>query len=226
MSEEAKAAKALADASGKAIDAGREFGGFISTYVGGALEQAMGIFEDKLKYIRWERQVRLMERANALLAERGLDRPTRKIPLQVAIPLLQGGSLEEDNSLQDRWAMLLVNAGDASAEAEVRRAFVSILEDLSPLDAIVLEKIYDPTLVFLDRREVWTTYLPDHASAKKPDVDDLLPTEEVHVSLGNLVRLGLLNSAMAWSGYAIPSCVYQTVLGQEFVRAITSPPAI
>lgn len=220
MTDESKAIEEVAKTSGKAIDAAREFGGFISKYAGGPLEQAMGIFEDKLKYLRWERQIRLIERANKFLADRGLSLPTRKVPLQIAIPLIQGGSLEEDDSLQDRWASLLVNAGDASSNAEVRRAFISILEDLAPLDAVLLEKIYDVTAVPGDYAEVWTTLLPDRITETKPELENLRPPANVEVSLGNLARLGLITTAMAWGGFAIFSCVHRTVLGREFLRAI------
>jgi hypothetical protein len=220
MTDESKAVGEVAKASGKAVDAGRELGGFISKYVGGPLDQAMGIVEDKLKYLRWERQIRLMERANEFLTERGLQQPTRKVPMQIAIPIMQGGSLEEDDLLQDRWAALLVNAADESSDAEVRRAFISILEDLSPLDANVLEKIYDFSAVPQDKNEVWTTYLPDKATGTKPETEDLRPLASVELSLGNLARLGLISSAMAWGGMAILSCVHRTVLGHEFLRAI------
>lgn len=181
----------------------------------------MGIVEDRLKYLRWERQIRLAERANALLKERGLAQPSRQVPLRIAIPLLQGGSLEEDDWLQDRWAALLVNAADAAAEVEVRRAFISILEDLTPLDAVVIEKIYA-----LDKgadlgKEVWTTYLPDRVIVNRPEGENLNPPPSVQVSLGNLARLGLVTTAMTWGGTAIFSCVYRTFLGCEFLRAIS-----
>jgi len=102
MNEDSKTIEEVARASGKAIDAARELGGFLSKYAGSSLEQAMGIIEDKLKYLRWERKIRLVERANHFLARRGLSQPSRKVPLHIAIPLIQGGSLEEDDSLQDR----------------------------------------------------------------------------------------------------------------------------
>ena len=182
----------------------------------------MGIVEDKLKYLRWERQKRLQERANQFLAERGLSQPSRNVPLQVIIPLIQGGSLEEDDSLQDRWAALLVNAADASSDTEVRRAFISILEDLTPLDALLLEKIYSSTVVPDVEAEIWTTFLPDHVTEKKPEQENLRPPNHVEVSLANLARLGLIITAMAWGSFAIFSCVYRTVLGREFMKAITS----
>ena len=222
MSEESKALEELAKTTGKAIDASRELGGFLSQYIGGSLEQAMGIIEDKLKYLRWERQVRLAERANALLAERGLPLPSRKIPLQIAIPLIQAASLEEDDWLQDQWAALLVNAGDATSHVQVRRAFISILEDLTPLDALLLKKIYSSTTVPDAEAEIWTTHLPDYITAEKPNQQNVRPPSHVEISLGNLARLGLITTAMVWGGIAIFSCVHRTVLGSEFLLAISS----
>ena len=139
------------------------------------LEQAMGVVEDKLKYLRWERQVRLMEQANKFVAERGLSLPSRKVSLQIAIPLIQGGSLEENDFLQDRWAALLVNAADASSDTEVRRAFISILEDLTPLDALLLEKIYESTAVPDVEADVGTSFLPDHVTEAEPGIETVRP---------------------------------------------------
>ena len=101
--ESAKAIQEGAKTSGKAIDTVEKLGGFISRYVSGSLEQAVGIVEDKLRYLRWERQIRLMERADQLMAQLGKDTPTKPIPLKLAIPLIQAASLEDDDYLQDMW---------------------------------------------------------------------------------------------------------------------------
>lgn len=61
--ETAKATQEVAKTTSKALVTAEKLGGFISKYIGGPLEQAVGIFEDKLKYIRWERQQRLFKRA-------------------------------------------------------------------------------------------------------------------------------------------------------------------
>ncbi|WP_447965149.1 Abi-alpha family protein [Nitrospira sp. Ecomares 2.1] len=221
MSDESKAIEEIAKTAGKAIEAVLKLGGFLSKYVGGSTEQAMGIVEDKLKYLRWERQIRLIERADSFLAERGLRQPSRNVPLQLAIPLIQGGSLEEDNTLQDRWAALLVNAADASSHVEVRRAFVSILEDLTSLDALLLEKIYAATFVPDFEAEIWTTHLPECVTDEKPNQENLRPSSRVELSLGNLTRLGLITPEMTYGGIAIFSKVHRTVLGREFLRAIS-----
>lgn len=223
MEEEAKAAQEIAKTTGKAIDAAQSVGGFLAKYINGPLEQGIGIFEDKLKYMRWERQVRLMKRANEFLKSRGLAEPTRAVPMIIAIPLLQGASLEENDDLQDLWAQLLVNAGDAGSEVDVRRAFLSILEDLSPTDAVVLQKIYAVPGEKV-KQGIWTKNLPHQVLLEKPGEieDDIRPAYETELILGNLLRLGILAPAMFWGGTTSFACVYQTPLGHEFMKACTS----
>ena len=84
------------------------------------------MFEDHLKVVRFERLIRLMDRVRNILVEKGLPGPTRKIPLSIAVPLLESATLEQNDDLQEIWARLLVNGGDASSGIELRRAFVSV----------------------------------------------------------------------------------------------------
>jgi hypothetical protein len=221
MNEELKTIGEVAKASGKLIEASCALGGFLARVTGGPIKQAMSIVEDQLKYYRWERQNRLIDRATKFMAERGLTQPTRYIPLQLAIPLLQSGSLEENDQLQDRWAALLVNAADADSNTEVRRAFISILEDLTSLDALLLDKIYSTDQLETIEEQVWTTFLPSHTTATQPNQEDLNPAHDVGISLGNLARLGLVTTAIAWGGFQQLSCINRTALGQEFMKSIT-----
>ena len=118
-----------------------KFGGFIAKYISGSIEQGMGIFEDKLKYMRWERQLRLIDKADEVLKSRGLQKPTRPIPMKLAIPLLEAASLEDDNYIQNLWINLLVNASDAEIGIELKRTYIDILERITPLEAKILEKV-------------------------------------------------------------------------------------
>jgi Abortive infection alpha len=126
----AKATEEGAKASQEAIQAGRELGRFFS----GPAGELAGMWWDHLKVVRFERQVRLWERVRHFCDERGLLTPTRKIPLNIGVPLLQNATLEEDDDLQDVWARLLVNSADASSGIELRRAFVSVLAEMTSLD--------------------------------------------------------------------------------------------
>jgi hypothetical protein len=61
---------------------------------------------------------------------RGLAAPTRPLPPNFVLPLLTAAVVEEDDELQDTWARLLANAGDAATEMELRTAYVEILKGM------------------------------------------------------------------------------------------------
>jgi Abortive infection alpha len=221
MPPETEGTSDIARTTGKAIDFARDIGQAVVKYLGGSIEQATGIIEDKLRYIRWERRIRLIDRADGFLRDRDLALPNRPVPLQLLLPLLESGSLEETDSMQDRWAAMLANAGDSAFETEIRRAFVSILEDLTPLDARNLEAMYSDSTVADLEAPVFTASLPDHITEFQEESDH--PASDVLISLGNLARLGLVTTAMAWGGYMPYGCVHRTVLGTEFMRSISHP---
>src|SRR5438552_7817012 len=91
----AKATEATANASKEAIQAGRDLARFIREPAG----EVVGMLWDHLRVIRFERQVRLWDRVQHFLAERGMDAPTRKISLKIALPIIENATLEEEDEL-------------------------------------------------------------------------------------------------------------------------------
>ena len=222
--EEAKAVQEVAKASGKVIDATREAGGFVAKFIGEPLSTAAQIVNDKLKYIRWERQHRLILRADEFLKQIGLDKPDRAIPLNVAVPLLEAAAIEEDDDLQDVWAIMLVNAANADAKVEIRRMFVSILQDMSSLDVRCLEKIAHvfPTLEGEDP-SVYTAQLPNVTTFEFEGDYPPEPENEVALAIRNLIRLGCIEGTMTLGGFSLRG-VTPTELGIALVRACTLQP--
>jgi hypothetical protein len=224
ISEGAKDVQEVAKTTSKAIDAVEKFGVFISRFISGPLEQAMGIFEDKLKYMRWERQVRLMQQADQLLKEISLDKPTRLIPLKLAVPLLEAASLEDDDSLQDLWARLLVNAVNGASGISLQRAYISMLEQLTPLEAVLLLKIYSLPYGETQHKGVVVGKLPQEAVVGKDDgiEDDLSePSDDVKLALANLARVGCVIIQKSWRGGELFTKVNPTLLGKSLVEACT-----
>lgn len=223
MVNESKAIQEVAKATGKGIDAVREVGGFIARYVEGPLEEGVGILSDRLKYVRWERQVRLMQRADQFLREAGLDAPSRAVPLKIAIPLLQAATIEDDDSLQDLFAALLVNAANAASGVEVHRSFIEILSQITPLEARILNVIYSFPFDEMRHAGITTDTLPDSARilAEKENATEQ-PPDKIALALGNLVRVGCLKVPGTWGGGETFSSVNPTLLGREFVRACTT----
>lgn len=222
IEESAKAVQEVAKTTSTAIDAGREMGGFVSRFISGPLEQGVGILEDKLSYIRWERKLRLIKRSEEYLELMGLSAPNKTIPLKNAVPLLEYATLEEDDNLQDMWARLLVNGTNDSTGINIERSYIEILAQVSPFEAKILETIYRLPLEDL-HRGILTENLPDSASIEgdPPEVDLKEPSHVVKLAIANLVRIGCLKFPSTWGGNEIYTTVNPTLIGKEFVAACT-----
>jgi hypothetical protein len=139
----------VADATGEvarttraALNLAADFGAILKGYV----SEKVGILEDRVRFTRWERRLALIDKAQAVMRRRGISVPTRELPLPFVIPLLNHAILEEDDELQETWAKLLVNAGDASTEMELRTAYVEILAGMSGFDVKNLSAMAKATL--------------------------------------------------------------------------------
>ena len=221
ISETAKAGQEIAKTLSQGIDAVSEMGKFISKYVSGSLEQATGIFEDHLRYIRWERQQRLMIRAEEFRKQQGLSLPNKPIPLKNAVPFFLYATLEESNDLQDMWARLLINGTNKSTGINIERSFIEILAQLSFLEARILQAIYELPFEKTSQTGVVTEKLPEYATVaeNKPANKYKDPTHEVKLALANLARLGCIKLPITWNGGEIFSEINSTILGKELVAA-------
>lgn len=165
--------------------------------------------------------MRLMARAKIFLSEQGMDAPTQDIPLNVGLPLIEAASIEEDDEVQDIWARLLVNAGDVNSGIDVTPSIVSIVKDLRPIDAKVLNAIYDAPKDLYTNGAVITEGLPDNYVPPEDNRELQPPPESVHIALWNLKRLGCITEAGTWDSLTNVLRVRITELGEAVVRACT-----
>lgn len=142
ISESAKAIKEVAKATKTGIEAAEKLGRFVSRITNEPLETIMGILNDRLHFMRWERQLRLVERAREILNKRKIEGHIRIIPPKLALPIIENASLEENDELQDLWANLLASALDPKFEGTLRAAFIDIIKQLEVIDVHILNFIY------------------------------------------------------------------------------------
>lgn len=150
------------------------------------------------------------------------------VPGRVLMPILVHSSLEEDQQLQLKWAALLANA--AAVPNQIPPSFPTILSDLSPAEALVLDWIHEGDQPF---REIWSVAMIGFVE-KYPDLRTTYPE-----MMDNLSRLGLIRSTidydlqkeLAEGKVILPAAVgapqYQhvrvTSLGDAFVKACYPP---
>ncbi|MFQ2194408.1 Abi-alpha family protein [Aeromonas jandaei] len=221
--EIAKATQEVAKTVSRGLDVSRDMGRFVSKFISGPIEEGMGIIEDKLKYIRWERRQRLMSRAEEFMRDKGFSDPDSPVPLKNAVRFLEFATLEDNDSLQDLWAMLLVNGTNSTTGIKIERSFIEILGQLSPLEAKILEAVYSLPYEETRHNGVITENLPISAKVtnERSDKDTLEPDDEVKIALSNLVRLGCLKFPMTWGGGEIFTSVNTTLIGKKLVAACT-----
>jgi hypothetical protein len=220
---ESKALEELAKTGGKALDLMEKMGAFIARLTKGTLEEGFGIFEDKLKYMRWKNQFRLIIRANEFINESGINEITRPLPLKFTIPLLQGASLEDDEYLQDLWAQLLANSVIENG-IEIKRVYIDILERLSPLEGKIIKTIYGSfSFEEIQHRFLLTYKLPEFIEIQNDDSREHPEQNNpaIQLALINLSRIGCLSLTKSLGGGEFFSLIHPTLLGKYFYEACT-----
>jgi hypothetical protein len=126
------------------IEAAEKMGGFFSKILHEPMTEAVGIIGDKLRFMRWQRKLRIVDEVNKTLDQRDITN-TRPIPPKLAIPILEQACLEENDELQDLWRNLIANSLDPNFKMEIRYTFIEIIKSMTPLDAKILKYIYEIT---------------------------------------------------------------------------------
>lgn len=220
IEESAKAVQEVAKTSGQAIEAARDGLTFLAQLFGESLEQVARIVNNRLAFMAWKDRWRVVLKMRKFAIEHGLPEPTRQVPPKLLLPLLENAAIEEDDELQDVWARMLVNAADADSEAEVRRAYISILADCTSLDIRNLATLYQGGGY---GQPICAEFLPGEARpVSDAAAERHASSVEVERSLWNLRRLGLIAPVMAYAdGTDRMMNVHITALGIGFVEACT-----
>lgn len=128
------------DITSTAIEKGIDLvGGFIEKLAGSSLEEAGLLLADKLRTRRLKNQIKIFSDAKKIAEENNIS--IKQINLKTLVPLLEFSSLEEDETLQQKWSNLIVNFSDASKTYE-SSVFPWILSQLTAKEVREVDKIY------------------------------------------------------------------------------------
>jgi hypothetical protein len=174
----------VAKAADKALDVIKGAGGFLDDLFGRTFRELGAIPADWARLLRIRCLLLIGDKAKRLLEARGIRiEQLRLIEPQLALPLLDGASLEGADSIQDLWAALIANSADPGRSVRLRKIFIEVLRSLEPTDASVLRFLSDPSL---DQRYAIMTGGTVNAEviAREISVD----IEDIKVSLQTLAR--------------------------------------
>jgi Abortive infection alpha len=186
----------------------------------GPSQEFWGAITSGIHYRFYPRVVKQALAAAEKIEKLGLSRRAyAAIPDRLLRTILDGGSLEDDEDMRDRWANLLANALTES-QTDVPLAFPTILGELEPIEAATLDALFDG----VSQPSVETQLL---------GLAQLTSTGISAAGLDNLVRLGLLRytremptttGSITDEGATITGATF-TDLGWAFVRACRTPQA-
>lgn len=101
---------------------------FLGKLVKPPLTELGQILADRVRLFRYKNQVKILEKAKAYAEKKGID--VKEIPVKILVPYLENSSLEDDDYLQDKWAILLANMADSTSNLQ-NQVFPYILGQIS-----------------------------------------------------------------------------------------------
>ena len=134
------------DITSTAIEKGLDIAkNFLDKLIIPTVEETGLLFKDKVTMWRFQNQVKMLNKAKEYCEKNRID--PKKITLKVICPLLDYAAIEEDEVLQDKWALLLSNMVDSDQNIE-NHVFPYILSQISTNEFLVLET----TLILKEER--------------------------------------------------------------------------
>jgi len=119
----------------KSIDMAKQF---LDKLVSPAIEEAGLLVRDSVALWKFKNQVRILNKAKECCEINNIS--PKVISLKLLCPLLDGAALEEDETLQDKWATLLSNMIDSEQNIQ-NHVFPYILGQLSTNEFTFLERV-------------------------------------------------------------------------------------
>jgi hypothetical protein len=213
-------AKAV-DVAGKAAESiSKELAALIQPLLRPGMEATGEMIADQINYWRLKRRVALVEKVMQLLESKNIK--PKSVPPKILAAVLNTGSLEEDETLTAKWAGLLASAAAGSA---LHPSYPSILDQLSPDEAGVLDAMY--------QRLIENPSDKEKASFSLGDLRKTMSTsaEQLRIILGNLKRLELCRIHDEIDRFYGPDMnnsykLNLTGLGEDFIKACSGPRSI
>jgi hypothetical protein len=183
---------------------------FIGTIAGSPAIEVSELIAEQIRAWRFRLEIRHLRKAMAQLEQAGLS--PKVVPMRTLAPLIEGASLEDDESLGDRWASLLANA--ASGSQSVPPSFPGVLRELDPVGAQLLDYVYETHMQLApDLRPHFA------ADVTRAQGEMALSDVELEFHVDNLIRLRLITSPGLFGGGSNMKHVSLTQFGRSFVRA-------
>jgi len=122
------------------IEAGIEIAKeFLGKLIMPAVEETGLLIKDQVTFWKFKNQVNILNKSKVYCLKHNIE--PKKIQLKLLVPLIENSALEEDEDLQDKWAILLSNMVDSEQNIE-NHVFPYILGQMSKKELLFIENTY------------------------------------------------------------------------------------
>tara|TARA_R110002033_G_scaffold145280_2_gene183033 strand:- start:806 stop:1732 length:927 start_codon:yes stop_codon:yes gene_type:complete len=149
---------------------------FLDKLIMPAVEETGLLIKEKVTYWKFKNQVKILNKAKEYCEKNGIKPKT--ISFKLLVPLIETSALEEDEVLQDKWAILLTNMVDSEQNVE-NHVFPYILGQISTNEYLFLEQVYFSKRERLGKLEKELEQFRQH----KPKIENELQSEIEKIQL-------------------------------------------
>lgn len=121
----------------KGVDIAKDF---VDKLIIPSVEETGLLLKDQISVWRFKNQIKTLVKAKEICAKNNIS--TKQISLKLLCPILEYSSLEEDDYLTDKWAILLSNLVDTEQNFQ-NHVFPYILSQISKKEFQILENVFD-----------------------------------------------------------------------------------
>lgn len=187
------------------------FSELIQKLCGPAFEQYGLSWGEAARFSRMRRLAKILEKTKGRLEEAGIE--PKAVRPNLLHDIIDRASLEDDDSLQDKWANLLARSADG--KTAIHNSFPDILKSLSPEEAIFLTKLFDRTG---DNKAAWYLSPVHYANLRRQSL--IMRQDELSIPI---VAAGNAVPSMQITMGSAPEKCFLSEFGTAFVIACTAP---
>jgi len=248
MNDPVNAATEIAKTANTGLELAGKTGSFIANIFRDTFAQIGGMASDQIRLLRYQHLLSIQDRVDEIHRRRGIEGKTISVPLKIGIPLIEAASFEDDLMLQSLWALLIANATDPQYSEDIHPAYIEIVKQLCPDEALVLSAFASnkdyPCVLSAQRssnnagshyENIRVTYnnFCNSIPLKRPEkrqeyLDNLLRLELVSIttdeSPGGITLNPILRDPVVYQDRRVRELMNVTAFGTSFIRAAINQP--
>lgn len=172
----------VAKTANKALEVSEKLGSFFSEILGDAFKEIGVSLHDWTKYYRYKNLLKIYDKIQFIQNDRKIKGKISPLPMSLAIPMIEAASIEEDENLQEKWAMLIANASDPDHKTKIKKVFITTLSSLDSTDAVILDWF---------STQGWKNEL-GYTKIETITENTKIEKNDIKISVSNLHNLGLI----------------------------------